>query len=75
MVAYNEQFQGLSPKEVIAVLTNLAKISQHSGSTESDSTGTIAATLLKRLLAFCAAQHGAILLTLEARKRTSQATK
>src|ERR1700694_5192427 len=48
--------------EVVATLIDLAQLAQHAGSATFDAVGTVANELLGRLLVFCKAQRGAILL-------------
>src|ERR1700730_13130552 len=48
--------------EVVATLIDLAQLAQHAGSATFDAVGIVANELLGRLLVFCAAQRGAIIL-------------
>jgi len=53
--------------EVAAALIDLAQLAQHAGSTTIENLDTVADKMLVRLLALCAAQHGAVLLGIDER--------
>jgi signal transduction histidine kinase len=63
MEAQDRQEDGIPTPEVMAVLLDLARLSQHAESATSETSGGIAIVLLERLVAACDAQRGAILFT------------
>jgi hypothetical protein len=64
MEAQDKQEDGIPTPEVMAVLLDLARLSHHTESATSETPGGIAIVLLERLLGLCAAQCGALFLTL-----------
>src|SRR6266571_3860530 len=67
MVEQNLPLQESFAPEVAAALIDLAQLTQHSGSTTSESLDTVAGKMLARLLVLCSAQRGAVLLGVDER--------
>jgi signal transduction histidine kinase len=63
MGAQNGQGEGSLASEVIVALLDLAKLSQYTGAALPETPNATTSMLLQRLLALCAAQKGALVLT------------
>jgi signal transduction histidine kinase len=67
MVEQNLPLQESFAPEVVAALIDLAQLTQHTGSSTSESLDTVAGKMLARLLVLCSAQRGAVLLGVDER--------